>query len=133
MFAVREITLLVDAVISVLVGMLCGGGGIALIASGLPGVAAGVVLSFAVLFLGRGQMEKALLSANIPVPIRKLIPKGYFRARLGSIGRKVQEEMAETGRTNQSAELTSQLTKEISGQIEQCLLHMAEVVEIPLG
>jgi hypothetical protein len=132
-FAVREITLLVDAVISVLVGMLCGGGGIALIASGLPGIAAGVVLSLAVLFLGRGQMEKALLSANIPVPIRKLIPKGYFRARLGSIGRKVQEEMAETVRTNQSAELTSQLTKEISGQIEQCLLHMAEVVEIPLG
>ena len=30
-------------------------------------------------------------------------------------------------------EISSRLVSEISGQIEQCLTRMAEVVEIPLG
>lgn len=132
-FAVHEITLLIDAVISVLVGMLCGGSGIALVAAGLPGIAAGVVVSFALLLLGKGQMEKVVLRANIPVPVRKLIPKGYFKSRLGNIAGRVKEELLGNLTGEKARTLSESLTNEISGQIEQCLLRMAEVVEIPLG
>ena len=131
-FAVHEITLLIDAVISVLVGMLCGGSGIALVASGLPGIAAGVVVSFALLLLGKGQMEKVVLRANIPVPVRKLIPKGYFKSRLGNIAGRVKEELLGNLTGEKARVLSESLTNEISGQIEQCLMKMAEVVEIPL-
>lgn len=132
-FAIREITFLIDAIISIVVGLLCGGSGIALISSGLPGIAAGVVLSIMVLFLGRGQMEKALMKADIPVPLRKLIPKGTFENRMDSISEEIRTQLYQSLEAEKNGELTGKLSKQISEQIEQFLLKMAEVVEIPLG
>ena len=133
LFPVEEITLLIDSIISLLVGLLCGGSGVALISSGPVGIVAGAGASLLLLLLGREQMEQALLAANMPKPMRKLVSRGAFRARLNPIARSLRRELAVRFEKDKNAELTAKMVEEISQQIERCLGKMAEVVEIPLG
>ncbi|MBQ1534080.1 MAG: Hsp70 family protein [Erysipelotrichaceae bacterium] len=133
LFAVNEITWLIDATISIVVGLLCGGGGVALIANGLPGIIAGVVVSLLILALGKDKMQEMLLNSNIPSPVRRVIPKSYLKARMGSISKQVKENLYEKLEQEKNQQISQRLVKEISTQIESCLTKMAEVVEIPLG
>ncbi len=133
LFAVKEITWLIDATISIVIGLLCGGGGIALIANGLPGIIAGAVVSLLILALGKDKMQEMLLNSNIPNPLRKVIPKSYLKARIDSISKQVKENLYEKLKQEKSQEISQRLVKEISVQIESCLAKMSEVVEIPLG
>ncbi len=132
-FAVNEITWLIDAIVSVLVGLLCGGSGIALISGGLPGIIAGAFLSLLVLLLGRDTMQKAVFRMDIPSPMRRLIPKNHFRARLASLSGEIKSKLSGSLATQKSDEISRRMAQEISSQIESCLTKMAEVVEIPLG
>ncbi len=133
LFAVEEITWLIDATISIVVGLLCGGGGVALIANGLPGIIAGAVISLLILALGKDKMQEMLLNSNIPAPVRKVIPRSYLKARLDTISKQVKNNLYEKLEQEKNEEISSRLIKEISVQIESCLTKMAEVVEIPLG
>ena len=132
-FAVEEITWLIDATISIVVGLLCGGGGIALIANGLPGIIAGAVVSLLILALGKDKMQEMLLNTNIPATMRKLIPRSYLKARLDTISKQVKDNLYEKLEQEKNEEISARLVKEISTEIESCLTKMAEVVEIPLG
>ena len=133
LFPVEEITWLIDSIISLLVGLLCGGSGVALISSGPVGIVAGASASLLLLLLGRERMEQALLAANMPKPMRKLVSRGAFRARLNPIARTLRREIAARFEADKNAEITAKMVAEISQQIERCLGKMAEVVEIPLG
>ena len=133
LFAVEEITWLIDATISIVVGLLCGGGGVALIANGLPGIIAGAVISLLILALGKDKMQEMLLNSNIPTPVRKIVPRSYLKARMDSICKQVKDNLYEKLEQEKNEEISERLIKEISGQIESCLMKMAEVVEIPLG
>ncbi|MBR4471305.1 MAG: Hsp70 family protein [Erysipelotrichaceae bacterium] len=133
LFAVNEITWLIDATISIVIGLLCGGGGIALIANGLPGIIAGAVVSLLILALGKDKMQEMLLNSNIPSPVRKVIPKSYLKARMDYISKQVEDNLYEKLEQEKNQEISQRLAKEISVQIESCLTKMAEVVEIPLG
>lgn len=124
---------MIDSIISVLVGLLCGGSGIALISSGPTGILAGTVLSLLVLALGKEKMEGALLKADIPGPMRKLVPKNAFRSRMETISKSVRDNLYQSLERDKSQEISARMTDEISLQIEECLTRMAEVVEIPLG
>ncbi|MEG2524200.1 MAG: Hsp70 family protein [Oscillospiraceae bacterium] len=132
-FAVDEITWLINAIVSVLVGLLCGGGGIALIAGGLPGVIAGAAVSLLILFLGKEAVQGAVLSADIPLFLRKVIPQKFFDSRTEQVEEKVREQFYDNLNDAHGDEIRDQLVDEISGEIERCLTQMAEVVEIPLG
>ena len=132
-FAVGETTFLIDTIITLVVGLLCGGGGIALIANGLPGIAAGAVISIMVLFLGKEKMQSVLLHADIPAPVRRLLPKRYFESRMDRILNRIQDDFYQSLETEQNEEITDRMVMEISGQIDDCLMKMAEVVEIPLN
>ena len=132
-FAVEEITWLIDTIITILVGLLCGGSGIALIANGLPGIMAGAVISFLLLFLGRERMQDALLQANIPVPMRRLLPMQHFESRIRRLSGQVKEDFYRTLENEKNEEITERLIRDISDQIESCLIKMAEVVQVPLG
>ena len=132
-FAVEEITWLIDTIISILIGLLCGGSGIAMIASGLPGLVAGTVISLLVLAFGQKHMQDALLKARIPVPMRKLMPESMFSGRMNRISKEVREQLYENLENEKSEVITERLIREISDQIEKMLTRMAEVVEIPLG
>ena len=133
LFAIGEITWLIDAIVSVVVGLLCGGGGLALIASGIEGILIGFVISALVLILGREQMQGAFLKMNIPKPMRKLMPKTYLRSRADRISREVKASLYAKLEQEKSEDITKKLVEDISSQIEICLTKMAEVVEIPLG
>ena len=133
LFAVEEITWLIDATISIVVGLLCGGGGVALIANGLPGIIAGAVISLLILALGKDKMQEVFLNSNIPSPIRKVVPKSYLKARMDYISKQVKDNLYDKLEQEKNQEITQRLVKEISTQIESCLTKMAEVVEIPLG
>jgi len=131
-FAVEEVTILIDMIITVVVGLLCGGGGIALIAEGLPGIAAGMVVSLLVLLLGKKSMEKAILNANLPKLARKLLPESYLRSRLKAVSGDVKAAFYESLEKDKNEAIEERMTEEISRQIDDCLVKMAEVVELPL-
>ena len=133
LFAVKEITWLIDGTISILIGMLCGGAGTAVISSGPNGIVAGALLSMLVLALGKDQMQTAVLNAKIPKAVRKLIPRSYMHARMGTVSKQVKGQMLKMLEEEKNDEITDRLVRELSQQIEACLVHMAEVVEIPLG
>ncbi len=133
MFAVEEITLMIDSIISILVGLICGGSGIAMISSGPEGIIAGAAVSLLVLILGKKRMQKALMDARIPKTVRKLVPKNGFTSRIGSISEDVRESFFRNLEEKKNEEITSRMADEIASQIEACLVRMAEVVEIPLG
>ena len=132
-FAVEEITWLIDSIISLVVGLLCGGSGVALITSGPIGIFAGMMLSILVLALGKEKMEELLLKTDLPRPLRKLLPKNTIEARLDAIASEVRTNLTHTLENEKNDEITEKMVNDISEEIEECLIKMAEVVEIPLG
>ncbi len=132
-FAVGEVTWMIDSIISILVGLICGGSGIALVSGGVSGIVAGILISLLVLVLGKEKMENALLDADLPVVLRKMVSRRSFRSRLASISADVKDDLTESFENEKNEEITSRLVDDLSSQIELCLTKMAEVVEIPLG
>ncbi len=132
-FAVEELTWLIDSIISVLVGLLCGGSGLALISSGPQGMLAGIAASLLVLALGKSKMESALLKLKLPKALRKLVPKGAFRSRMKTLSADIKREFYDSLQTHKYDEITARMVDDISEEIEICLSKMAEVVEVPLG
>ncbi len=130
---VEELTWLVDALVSILIGFLCGGSGVALIANGLPGILAGAVLSMLVLLLGKEKMQVWAQNMSIPHPVRKLFPMSMVENRIDKMAMEAKAKMFEKLEEGKNDEITERLVREISQQIESCLTKMAEVVEIPIG
>ena len=129
----EEFTWFVNTVISVIVGFICGGSGIAVISSGITGWLAGAVVSLLILLLGKNTMQDAFMKMNIPKPMRKLIPASQFEARIDKISSKVKDSFFENLENEKNDEITAGMVSQISEQIEQFLTKMAEIVEIPLG
>lgn len=132
-FAVEELTWIVDTVISIMVGLLCGGSGVALLSGGISGIIVGAMVSLMILALGKDKMEDAVMRMNIPRPMRKLVSRRRMESRLDKVSEEVRSSFYRSLEQDKNDEITARMVSEISGQIEQCLMHMAEVVEIPLG
>ena len=131
-FAVEGLTWLINAIISIIVGLVCGGSGLALLSSGISGIVAGAILSLLILFLGKEKMQEVFMNADIPKPMRKLVPRGHFEARIERMTEEIKSSFYNNLENEKNAEITARMASEISEQIEQCLAKMAEVVEIPL-
>ena len=132
-FAVNEVTWMIDTIVSILVGLLCGGGGIAMIANGPQGIIVGMIVSILVLALGQEKMQDALLNMNLPKVARMLVPKGSFESRMTKLSTDIKDRLYSDLENEKNEEISGRLVKEISEQIEICLAKMAEVVEIPLS
>ena len=132
-FAVEEITLLIDSIISIIVGLICGGSGVALLLEGPGGIIAGIIASLIILVLGKEKMEGAILQMDLPKTMRKLVPKNTFQTRKESISAEIKKNFYENMEKVKNDEISRRMVDEISQQIDQCLTKMAEVVEIPLG
>jgi hypothetical protein len=78
-------------------------------------------------------MESAVMHMDFPGVVRKLVPRGYFESRMEKISGEVKKTCFETLEKDKSEEVSRRMISEISTQIEECLMRMAEVVEIPLG
>lgn len=132
-FGLDEITWMINGIISIMVGLLCGGSGIALIASGLKGIVAGTVLSLLVLFLGKDRMEDQMMKMDLPKAVRRLVSRKQFEYRIHKSFPQVKEKFLDNLEKEKNEEISRRMTQEISKQIEQCLGKMAKIVEIPLG
>ena len=131
-FAVEALTWLINTIISIIVGLICGGSGLAIVSSGISGIVVGTILSLLILFLGKEKMQSVFMNADIPRPMRKIVPRAHFEARIEKITAEVKANFYSNLENEKNAEITARLAEEISEQIEQCLAKMAEVVEIPL-
>ena len=131
-FAVEEMTWLINTILSITVGLICGGSGLALLSSGISGIVAGTILSLLILLLGKDKMQQVFMNMDIPRPMRRLVPRGHFAARINRITEEVKDNFYDNLENEKNAEITRRLAAEISDQIEQCLTKMAEIVEIPL-
>ncbi|MBQ3268798.1 MAG: hypothetical protein IJH09_02660 [Clostridia bacterium] len=131
-FAVEGLTWLINTIISIIVGLICGGSGLAVVSSGISGIVAGAILSLLILFLGKEKMQEVFMNMDIPGPLRKLVPRSHFEARIDRLTEEVKSNFYSNLENEKNGEITARMASEISGQIEQCLMKMAEVVEIPL-
>ncbi len=131
-FAVEGFTWLINAIISIIVGLICGGSGLAILSSGISGILAGAIISLLILFLGKEKMQELFMNLDIPKPMRKLVPRGHFEARVERMTEEVKNSFYSNLENEKNAEISARMATEISQQIEQCLAKMAEVVEIPL-
>lgn len=133
LFAVDEMTFLIDSIVTAVVAILIASIDLIPFMAGPEGVLIGVIASIVVLFLGKDKMQEKLLSADIPKPVRRLIPKGAFSSRAENIATDIKESFYETLKKEKNDEIRERMVSEITSQIETTLVKMAEVVEIPLG
>ena len=131
-FAVEELTWLINGIISIIVGLVCGGSGLALVSSGISGIVVGAIASLLLLLLGKEKMQEMFMNVDILKPVRKLVPRAHFEARIERLTEEVKASFYSNLENEKNAEITARMAAEISQQIEQCLSKMAEVVEIPL-
>ncbi len=73
---------LIDIIVATLLASIFGGGGVALIAAGLPGLIGGFVLGLLAGIVGTETAERFLRKAELPVGMRRLLTMGYFRRSL---------------------------------------------------
>ena len=66
---------MVTVVTSVVLGMICGGSGAALVAAGPLGVIVGVIIALAASIVGGGIVRETMMSLRIPRPVRLLFPE----------------------------------------------------------
>ncbi|MBQ6582712.1 MAG: Hsp70 family protein [Mogibacterium sp.] len=132
-FAVEETTFLIDSIVTALVAILIAAIDVVPFLAGPEGVLVGIIASVVVLFLGKDRMQEALLIADIPKAMRRLVPKSAFQSRMDTISAGVKASFYESLEKEKNDEITARMVEEISGQIEHTLVKMAEVVEIPLG
>lgn len=131
-FAVEEMTWLINAIISIIVGLICGGSGLALVSSGISGIVVGAIGSLLILLLGKDKLQELFMNADILKPVRRLVPRAHFEQRIGRLTEEVKVSFYKNLESEKNAGITARMAGEISQQIEQCLSRMAEVVEIPL-
>ena len=132
-FAVDEMTFLIDSLVTAIVAMLVAAIDVVPFLAGPEGVIIGIAVSALILILGKDKMQETLLTADVPKVIRRMVPKSAFTTRADNISMTVKESFYKSLQNEKNEEITRRMVDEISGQIEQTLVKMAEVVEIPLG
>ena len=126
-------TFLIDSIITAVVAILIAAIDLVPFLAGPEGIIIGVIASALILVLGKDKMQETILTSNIPKPIRKMVPKNMFESRIDSVTAEIKQAFYDSLNKEKSEEITARMVDEISGQIENTLLKMAEVVEIPLG
>ena len=120
---------LVGAVVSVLLGLLCGGSGLALVASGPLGFLAGAVMGALIAALGWPQMVSLMMKASLPRPMRWI----NVEKRLG--GEKTKRALREslTKRLGAKDSAFSQtIIRSFTDSFQEYLHSIAQAAEIPI-
>ena len=133
LFAINEMTILIDSIVTALLAILMSTLGFIPFFADPSGIMVGIITSIVVLFLGKDKMQEMMLSADIPKPMRKLVPKSAFASRIDNISESVKESFYESLEQEKNDEISQRMVEDISTQIQHTLVKMAEVVEIPLA
>ena len=133
MFAISEMTLLIDSIVTALLAILMSTFSFIPFFADPSGIMVGIIASVVLLFLGKDKMQEKMLEIDIPKAARKLVPKSAFSSRMDSISADIKEEFFKSLEQGKNDEIKARMVDEISVQIQNTLVKMAEVVEIPLG
>lgn len=118
------------AMVSVVTAVLCGGGGVALIAAGPVGMLAGLVLGAVASALGWGPVNAALMRMHVPLLLRH----GLLEKRL--TGDAVRARIREALRRELQGEngpFQTQLVEGFSKAFRAYVYGVAQAAEIPIG
>ena len=116
---------IVTVVMMVISGMLCGGFGTALIASGVVGVVIGAIIALALMLGLKPLAEKLIKSANIPQILRKAIPVNSVISVKNT--EKVRKNLCEGMLENRN--MQDELVDQVSECIDQAITNQVNQVE----
>ena len=125
----------IAVVVSIVLGTLGGGSGIALIMSGPAGWAIGVLIGLVLVFIGSAATQKAVYSANLPKLVRSLVLEWLLTRRLNRDRQKIEHRMVDD-LAKQLKEKNADFVKmlhDISAVIERQLLEQTEEALILLN
>ena len=109
---------------------LCGGGGVALLTTGIPGILAGILIGLAVAYFGKKVIAATVSKMDLPLLSRKLI----YRAFKGSMSSPRQRRAIEEAllKSMDKPEFANTLETEVTISIESQIMKMAKNVEMPI-
>lgn len=120
---------LMTVIVSVLLGLLCGGGGVALIAAGPLGFLAGALLGTAVSLFGMDALTGAMMKANLPLLLRK---RNLVRHLRSDSTRKKLRDALEKELSAQDSAFQQQVVTGFSHSFKTYLNGIAQAAEIPI-
>ncbi|MDY3244286.1 MAG: Hsp70 family protein [Candidatus Limiplasma sp.] len=120
---------LMTVIVSVLLGLLCGGSGIALIAAGPLGFLAGALLGTAVSLFGMDAISGAMMKANLPLLLRKRNLVKHLRS---DSTRKKLRDALEKELSNPESAFQQQVVTGFSRSFKAYLNGIAQAAEIPI-
>ena len=120
---------LMTVIVSVLLGLLCGGGGVALIAAGPLGFLAGALLGTAVSLFGMDAISGAMMKANLPLLLRKRNLAKHLRS---DSTRKKLRDALEKELSAQDSAFQQQVVTGFSHSFKTYLNGVAQAAEIPI-
>lgn len=120
---------LMTVIVSVLLGLLCGGGGVALIAAGPLGFLAGALLGTAVSLFGMDAISGAMMKANLPLLLRKRNLVKHLRS--DSTRKKLRDALEKELNSPDSA-FQQQVVTGFSRSFKTYLNGIAQAAEIPI-
>ena len=120
---------LMTVIVSVLLGLLCGGSGVALIAAGPLGFLAGALLGTAVSLFGMDAISGAMMKANLPLLLRKRNLVKHLRS---DSTRKKLRDALEKELSNPESAFQQQVVTGFSRSFKAYLNGIAQAAEIPI-
>lgn len=120
---------LMTVIVSVLLGLLCGGGGVALIAAGPLGFLAGALLGTAVSLFGMDAISGAMMKTNLPLLLRKRNLVKHLRS--DSTRKKLRDALEKELSSPDSA-FQQQVVTGFSRSFKTYLNGIAQAAEIPI-
>lgn len=120
---------LMTVIVSVLLGLLCGGSGVALIAAGPLGFLAGALLGTAVSLFGMDALTGAMMKANLPLLLRKRNLAKHLRS--DSTRKKLRDALEKELSSPDSA-FQQQVVTGFSRSFKTYLNGIAQAAEIPI-
>lgn len=118
---------IISLIIAILMGMLCGGSGTALIATGPLGFLGGAIIGIIAGLIGFNRTKHLFIKKSIPILLRKLVRKDIFLSEKTKekLSISIMEEL-EKSENNFTFELSENISKELNNKLEK----LAQDVEI---
>ena len=127
--AVKTVEALIGAVVAAVMAALCGGAGLALVAEGPLGLAAGAAIGVVAALLGKSAVETMLMRVNLPVIMRKILPRD---ALLSARSRgKMQKALAESLAKDEA--FAASIVTGVAGELDAFIERLAAKTEIRLN
>lgn len=117
-------------IVSVAAGLLCGGGGIALIATGPLGFVAGVAVGAVASLLGWNAVSGALMRADVPLVLRRVNLEKRLRSE--SVRRELRDKLT-ASLSDPAGPFSRQVVEGFSRSFRGYVYSIAQAAEIPIA